>query len=186
VISHKHKCIFVHIPKSAGTSIEKFFIGRDWWFIDKETKHLHAKTAKKIYKENWNEYFTFSFVRNPWDLMVSWYKFRKNHNLSFDKFLTEYKINPRRRYWLPKTLYQTDFLVDDDGKLLIDFVGKFENLQEDFNIICDKIKISQQKLPHKNKTKRKHYTEYYDDETREIVAKKYAKDIEYFGYKFEA
>ena len=185
MIDHKNKCIFIHIPKCAGSSIEKFFVNRDWWFVDRKTKHIHAKTAKKIYKENWDENFTFSYVRNPWDQMVSWYKFRKHHNLSFDKFLTKYKIKQEWAYWLPENLNQTDFLVDTNGNQLVDFIGRFENLQEDFNTICDKIGIPQQKLPHKNKTKHKHYTEYYDDETREFVAEKYAKDIEYFGYKYE-
>ena len=66
----------------------------------------------------------------------------------------------------------------------IDFIGRFESVYSDFNFICEKLAISL-KLPHQNKTWNKsNYTEYYNDETRQIVAEKYAKDIEYFGYKF--
>ena len=77
-----------------------------------------------------------------------------------------------------------DFLRDGSGKICIDEIVRFENLQKDFDRVCNKIGIPLQKIPHKNKTEHKPYWEYYNDETREIVAKKFEEDINAFGYEF--
>ena len=66
MISHKHKCIFIHIPRCGGTSMEISMVGRDWFKVDRTTKHLIASTAKKIYEPYWDDYFNFSFVRFNW------------------------------------------------------------------------------------------------------------------------
>jgi uncharacterized protein YpuA (DUF1002 family) len=80
---------------------------------------------------------------------------------------------------------QLDWFTDKNGKIIVDFIGKFENLNNDFNIVKNKLNIDVQ-LPHSNITnlKKKHYTEYYTQKTRDIIAEKFKVDIEYFGYEF--
>tara|TARA_A200000159_G_scaffold54006_1_gene50054 strand:- start:27253 stop:27858 length:606 start_codon:yes stop_codon:yes gene_type:complete len=199
MISHKHKCIFIHIPRTAGSSIEVALQGKDQWRLEPGTKHLVASTAKKLHKDYWDEYFKFSFVRNPWDRMVSMSKFPsfygcaiKNNLLCVKGYINKFspvEIDPRSA----SEKDRSSIPVIQDAVYLnilneeLDFIGKFENLQQDFNTVCNEIGIAEQELPRLHKSSHKHhqhYTEYYDDETREIVAEKYRKDIEYFGYKF--
>ena len=190
MISSKHKCIFVHCHKCAGEAIEMSIFGkadrnyRGDPYEGSPQKHFSVDQYIKKYGESiWESYFTFSFVRNPWDRVISWISYRdKRRNLyggQINPAIIKKEVNSE---FFSKNSYYN--LLSLDGDFGIDFIGKFENLQEDFNTVCIKIGIPPQELPRKNKTKHRHYTEYYDDETREIVAKKYAKDIEYFGYKF--
>lgn len=192
MISHKHKCIFVHIRKTGGISVSSFLkeIDPDAEYAYGPDLHAPLSWYKKAYGEQiFNNYFKFTFVRNPWDLRVSFKKWCANEDGSLGKYarrlsLSDWIKRYAVRYNPNKTgvgMTQLAYLnpIED-----MNFIGRFENFQQDFNIICDKIGIPHQELPHKNKTKHKHYTEYYDDETKQIVAEKYAKDIEYFGYEF--
>jgi hypothetical protein len=190
MISHEKKFAFIHIPKTAGVSIltclEQY---RD------EEKFKVGHNTQKIYLEflNTKSYTQFSVVRNPWDRLVSAFFYLKRggvnmldkqaarqlslKNISFLNFLK--KLNPLNTY----DHFKTQLSWFDEEISSVNFL-KFETIQKDFNLICKKIQITPKVLPYKNKTKHKHYTEYYNDETRQIVAEKYAKDIEYFGYKF--
>tara|TARA_R110001592_G_scaffold298412_2_gene569206 strand:- start:714 stop:1277 length:564 start_codon:yes stop_codon:yes gene_type:complete len=185
MISHKHKFIYARVAKTGSSTITDYLCENvgDVTKIEGWTENKHH-IPLWYYKENisikkFESYYKFTFVRNPWDRLVSAHEYDKQfgNQLIFKEWI---KLSPVSYNTISEHKYgiQYDFV---NG---CDFIGKFENLQEDFNTVCDKIGIPQQQLPHKNKTKHKHYTEYYDDETREIVAEKYAKDIEYFGYKF--
>ena len=167
-----------------------------------------SSTIKKVFnfqptrirKLTSTSYFSFTFVRNPWSRLVSTWKdkcFSDTTSVVYKEMYSPYRNSFKDFIFTlsedPDKFYATwEGIIDRHVRPYIDlcplndidFIGRFENLQHDFNTVCDKIGIPEKKLPHKNKTKHKHYTEYYDDETRQIVAERYAKDIEYFGYEF--
>ena len=163
-------------------SLKKINVNGYW---NHDSNHYPLSVIKKVVPSKiYENYYKFGFVRNPWDRAISaykhtiqWYKTNQPQELADEKFKTFkkwiLKENPDGKYG------EQYYFVKE-----CNFIGRFENIQEDFNIVCNKIGTPEQQLPHKNATKHKHYTEYYDDETRQIVAEKYAKDIEYFGYKF--
>jgi hypothetical protein len=230
MICQPFRCIFVHIPKTAGRSVEMFFINK--LKLDRENEnhraqlliadnddpdrgteklsHLSAAEYVKcghISEQEFNSFYKFSFVRNPWSRLVSEYRYRNylSHR-SFKDFVFNKLPKPgwddKYRHVMP----QTEMLYNSNGRLLVDFVGKFEHLQQDFKQVCSKLGFADSNLPHINSSDKKsrelrrkvrnlvyrngesnlrNYVDFYDTESRDAVADLYHDDIENFAYDFE-
>ncbi len=174
MISHYHKCIFIHIPKAAGTSIETFFLNN--LGLDFEDKHalllgkttnlylppasVSHLTAKQminqfyISKELFENYFKFSFVRNPIDRLYSSYKYLGYAKvISFDTFiLQELPRLFKRKFKMYFLQTQTSFIYNDENKLMVDYVGKLESINKDFSVIQKRLNLEGLDLPHVNKS----------------------------------
>jgi chondroitin 4-sulfotransferase 11 len=187
MINHEHKCIFIHINKCAGFSI-------DYFFNDRFCGHDKAIHYKNKYPKEFKEYFKFTIVRNPWDRMLSFYLYQKKRCWDFypfsaekappfNEFICKYlKRMPKQTRLNTKPCY--DWIHDKNDNLLIPEIVKFEELQHRLPIVFKKIN-KDGKLKKLNSTEKKHYSEYYNQETREIIEKRFKKDIELFNYKYE-
>lgn len=184
------KFIYIGVPKTGTTSIENFIKKKFTIISECHSKHCPIS----LHDSKYLHYFKFSFVRNPWDWIVSWFSMTRLDRIGFKRWLFETveenekikNTNPelkRDLYYRPLYLSQSEYIsVDDEIKM--DFVGKFENLQKDFDFVCEKLKISNHILEFKNKTFHDHYSLYYDEESLDFVRRKYKKDIENFKYTF--
>ncbi len=138
----------------------------------------------------WDEDFTFCFVRNPWDRMVSEYLWKRTKKFSnFDEFVNFSFHNKKIEYPLHKNKLpsQYRYVTDDKGKVIVDFVGRFENLQVDFNKVKKIVKLPEGELGHEKKKENrtyKDYREYYTPKTKEMIMKICKEDIEMFDYCF--
>jgi hypothetical protein len=214
LISHSHRFIFVHVDKVAGTSLKKALepfaqprgeryrkrlamLGRlcriNGLYCSVDfAKHSPATTLRRCLPPAvYDRYFKFAFVRNPWDRLVSRYHFLKQNTRHRHHPLVvamsgfgEYARWEMKR--ASPLLHQRNYVCDRSGKLIVDFIGRFESLGEDFAKICERLDIPMT-LPHLNSTERKAYLDYYegDDALRDEVGRYFAKDIELFGYCFE-
>ena len=189
-----YKCIFVHIPKNAGLSVCYTLFGN--------TGGSHRKIVdyKEIFSPNtFNSYYKFTFVRNPWDRLVSTFFFLKIGGLTekdrvwAEKHLGTYEdFGVFVKEWLTEehisnSLHfqqQHVFLEDDKGNIAVDFIGRFETIETDFLTITKRLGINRS-LQKTNVSERDlNYRSYYDDATRAIVGSIYAKDISLFNYEF--
>ena len=140
--------------------------------------------------------FTFAFVRNPYDRAVSSWKFggwgkRQKWDMSFKEFaklMTKVDLSPEDGNYASSKIqhacHQFPYVHDINTGQHVNYIGRFENLQQDFDTVCNMIGMPKRELPHSNKTDHKHYTEYYDDETVDLITQSYHMDINMFNYKY--
>ncbi len=156
--------------------------------------HATAGDARKALNGTFDQFYKFAFVRNPWEWQVSMYHFllREIGNpryeqvkamSGFEAYL-EWVIAAKNPYPKGATKLQSEMLTDEAGRILVDFVGRYENLTVDFAYVCRVLNIKAS-LPHLNQTKHRDYRTYYNARTRRLVADYFRADIELFGYRFE-
>jgi hypothetical protein len=208
VISYMRRFLFVHVYKAAGMSIEKALksydvragllghpmaeqerllqaLGFNPAILGMQRHVSAAEVRDAIGGDLFGKLFRFAFVRNPWDLQLSLYHFNLAHPefaprkpaATFEEHIhgldpTQHPIGQQRR-----------FLIDGDGKMLVDYVGRFETLAEDFAEICGRLGLDKLTLEHVNRTAHKPWTESYSPRMFEIVRTIHRPDIEAFGYE---
>lgn len=190
----RYQAIFIHIPKTAGSSVSKT-LGNDG------SKHQMLKYYEAYDPKRFRSYYKFTFTRNPYDRLVSAYHYVLQIENDFDQvwattylngvdsfsdFVHRLK-NPVYRNQVFKHLVfkpQHQFVQDLNGQIAIDFVGRFENLEEDFKIICERLKIANTLL-FSNRSKHDPYHNYYTPELAALVYSYYKEDFIKFGYESE-
>lgn len=234
VICHQYRCVFVHIPKCAGQSVEHIFlkaVGLTWAtrapLLMRHNKrpelgpprlaHLTASqyvTCKHMTPQQFARYFKFAIVRNPWDRMVSFYKYLGAHKgLDFKQFLMGDFLHQlwNNKYWFVRP--QVEYIYDDNDSCLVDYIGRFELLSVAMEHVAKRVGLQNASVPHVNRSSgnprsndsdkaRKHedaaagylkqeksakddYRAYYDNESIHRVVELYRCDIEMFGYEFD-
>lgn len=180
------KYVFIHINKTAGSSIEAALRLR---FEHKTAVEKRSQIGERA----WIRAFKFSMVRNPWDRLLSMYFYRIKTNqtslgvnpIDFSDWVTLTLVEKSSKYFDQPDRFkpQIDWLVDDTGQCIVDYVGRFENLHQDFREICSRIGVNAE-LPHLKSSKSGDYREHYTDDLATLVGEFYQRDIASFGYRF--
>lgn len=192
-VYHELKCVFVHIPKNAGTSVKRTLFGQA------RITHRLAMDYYRDQPDAFSDYFTFAFSRNPYDRVVSAYhylmqggknegdvRFRDEYLLEYSDFADFVERGLGRKeimswwHFIPQYL----FVVDFQGRKMVDFIGRFENLAEDFRYVSERIGVNKE-LPFLNESSRTDYRECYTPALAERVWSVYRADFELFGYPRE-
>ena len=191
LVSDSHKFILFHYPKTGGSSMTEVlgpyltpnirvpkvkFMG--WQSNHHYDSVQHSRIINCMYAaENQagvprfpKEYFKASFVRNPYSLVVSAW----DGKMSFQDFVTK-ELSTRKAFISQWTQHQ--YLSDDRGNILVDFIGRFEHLEIDWQKFCYFTRLPKLKLPNLNTSNKGNYRQYYNETTYRIVNKMFKKDF---------
>ena len=149
------------------------------------------RLERELPPQRWRQSYKFAFVRDPYAWMHSWYRFRQRDNLknpahplnkrytgntSFNEFVQTFSSNELM-------LKQSDFIARHNGELLVDFVGRYESLQQDFDLICERLGISKRQLNRINVSKSTRSTlDSLDTASIKIINDYFSQDFDMFGY----
>lgn len=201
MISFQKRFLFVHIPKTAGNSIqsilrdysedelvavrseqdgvERFGLRNRRYKIKKHSTLAEYRAA--LGETQFGSLYRFTCVRNPWDRMVSYYFTPTQKTEAWD--------GKKFRKIISRALSVPDYLRLEKGEEdpfgNVDYLMRFENLAYDFRAVCTALDISPVTLPRYNRSNREHYSKYYDKALRELVRERFAEEIDRFGYTFE-
>ena len=199
LLSHHKRFVWFKIPKVATTSIETAFRNNDRIYGIRRIKQ-----SPEVIADKYPDYFKFAFVRNPWSRVVSCYvnkicyPQKRSALMYFSRYKSLYYRMPFEEfiYFLcseegkdenadPHWISQHLFLYDGSD-CMVDFVGRFENLEQDLRSVCNGIGIDDLELPHitpPKQTNKQHYRDYYNERTYDLVLQRYRKDVELFDYR---
>lgn len=212
IINHNYRFIFLHVPKTAGTSITNYLSSFTGWNdIElggthygeqiqeiygrrfKLNKHSTAKQIRAIVGEDlWRGYFKFAVVRHPLDRLVSAYLFYRKWDhpstdavralSGFEEFVHSEFFAADRRNATRPAGSQTAFLWD--GGLAVDLVCRFESLTDDMARVASRLGLGDfpAALPQLNATERTHWEDYYTPASQEVAMSAYRDDFATFGY----
>lgn len=194
-ISNQKKFIFLHIPKTGGTTVKsiiKDYIDINKFNIEGELvtkigKYSSHPVPNFIFKSKYPDHFSFAFVRNPWEWHASYYLFIKRRKNCYDHIdFNQYVIllcSDKLDYCHKHIL--SDWTHDNNNNQKVDFIGRFENLENDIKYLCDKLDIPiSDEIGHYKKAPDYDYHNMYNEHTKELIRKRHQRDIELFNYEF--
>lgn len=199
---------FVDIPRTSSSSI-KVELAKRYGVIYGKSNLIERKYSTKLCMPDhipsikmkeflgpvlWNTVFVFTFVRNPWDRMVSHYFYRKKigqipSDMRFRDYVLELNESIGSGRFRKHYHYYglSNYILGDRGEVICDFIGRYENRDRDIREIAKTIgfeELGNLRIQKASPTD-KHYSEYYDEESRDIIRSLYKTDIELFDYDFE-